>query len=61
MIQAIYQFVKDSPGALKNLSVKDKLEEKLLGLLNPPQLKEEQQLQVYFLLEQFFGNESAKK
>ena len=55
IIQATYNFVRDTPSALKNPKTKQGLQEKLLGLLETTELQEEQKLQIYLLLEQFFG------
>ena len=52
-----YNFVRDTPSSLKNKETKEKLQAKLLDLLETPDLNPEQELQIYFLLEQFFGYE----
>ena len=61
IIQASYNFVRDTPGALKNPPTKKALEEKLLNLLKNPDASDTQKLQIYFLLEQFFGDATAGK
>lgn len=55
IIQTTYSFVRDTPGALKNLETKDSLQTQLLKLLDLPQLSEDQKLQIHLLLEQFFN------
>lgn len=59
IIQTTYNFVRDTPNALKNSATKQSLQEKLLQLLKAPGITEDQQLQTYLLLEQFFGYEPA--
>lgn len=59
IIQATYNFVRDTPNAIKNPATKQSLQDKLLQLLQTPDISQDQQLQVYLLLEQFFGFESA--
>ncbi len=56
IIQTTYNFVRDTPAALKNTETKEILQNKLVALLNMP-LNAEQKLQVHLLLEQFFGYE----
>lgn len=58
IIQTTYNFVRDTPSALKNPSTKESLQEKLLNLLDSPEISEDQQLQIYLLLEQFFNYQS---
>lgn len=58
IIQTAYNFVRDTPSALKNLDIKNNLQEKLVDLLNESDLTEEQNLQIRLLLEQFFGYQS---
>lgn len=58
IIQTTYNFVRDTPAALKNPSTKESLQEKLLNLLESPEISEDQQLQIYLLLEQFFNYQS---
>lgn len=55
IIQATYSFVRDTPTALKNPDTKKSLQEKLLALLETPDITEDQKLQLYLLLEQFFN------
>lgn len=54
-IQTTYTFVRDTPNALKNAQLKQNLQDKLLEALKTPDLTPEQNLQIYLLLEQFFG------
>ncbi len=61
IVQASYNFVRDTPNALKNPATKQTLQEKLIRLLETPQITDDQQLQIYLLLEQFFGDKSAEK
>ncbi len=61
IIQATYNFVRDTPSALKNPTTKESLQNKLLQLLEIPQISKEQQLQTYLLLEQFFGYQAAEE
>lgn len=55
IIQATYNFVRDTPNGLKNPATKESLQNRLLDLLNLPDISEDQHLQVHLLLEQFFG------
>jgi len=55
IIQATYNFVRDTPSALKNPATKQALQEKLLQLLEVSGTAPDQELQIYLLLEQFFG------
>lgn len=55
IIQTTYNFVRDTPNALKNSATKESLQDKLLQLLKAPDITEDQQLQIYLLLEQYFG------
>lgn len=59
IIHTTYTFVRDTPNALKNPETKQSLEDKLLKLLEIPHISEDQQLQIFLLLEQFFGYQSA--
>lgn len=59
IIQTTYSFVRDTPNALKNDTTKQSLQNKLLELLKSPDITEDQQLQIYLLLEQFFAYEPA--
>lgn len=60
-VQTVYNFVRDKPSALKNATSKEALQNKLLKLLEDKNLKEEQTLQIYLLLEQFFGYSSSEE
>ncbi len=60
IIQTTYNFVRDTTGALKNLTTKQTLQDKLLDLLNRPELQDEQRIQIDLLLEQFFGYQSKE-
>ena len=60
IIQATYNFVRDTPSALKNPATKQSLQEKMLQLLDLPEISPDQQLQIYLLLEQFFGYQGAE-
>lgn len=59
IIQTVYNFVRDTPNAVKNPATKESLQNKLLQLLNTPEISEEQRLQIYLLLEQFFDYKSV--
>lgn len=61
IVQASYNFVRDTPSALKNPATKQALEEKLLQLLENKEITEEQKLQTHLLLEQFFNRTSSTK
>lgn len=61
IIQTTYNFVRDTTGALKNLATKESLQNKLKELIESPEITVDQKLQIYLLLEQFFGDESAEK
>jgi transcription elongation factor GreA-like protein/transcription elongation GreA/GreB family factor len=61
IIQTTYNFVRDTPNALKNSTTKESLQEKLLQLLKGPEISEDQQIQIYLLLEQFFGYKQAEE
>jgi transcription elongation factor GreA-like protein/transcription elongation GreA/GreB family factor len=60
IIQATYNLVRDTPGALKDPQIKQTLQDKLLELLERSELSPNQSLQVYLLLEQFFGYKSKE-
>lgn len=60
LLQTTYAFVRDTPTALKNPSIKESLQDKLLELIQTPEISEEQKLQIYLLLEQFFGYKEAE-
>jgi transcription elongation factor GreA-like protein/transcription elongation GreA/GreB family factor len=55
IIQTTYSFVRDTPTALKNSETKESLQAQLIKLLDTPELSEDQKLQIYLLLEQFFN------
>jgi transcription elongation factor GreA-like protein/transcription elongation GreA/GreB family factor len=59
IIQTTYNFVRDTPNALKNPATKQSLQDKLLQLLKTANISDDQQLQIYLLLEQFFGFKAA--
>lgn len=61
IVQASYNFVRDTPNALKNPATKQALQDKLTKLLETPHITDDQQLQIYLLLEQFFGYKQAEK
>jgi transcription elongation factor GreA-like protein/transcription elongation GreA/GreB family factor len=61
IIQTTYNFVRDTPSALKNPDTKQSLQEKMLQLLELPEISQDQQLQIYLLLEQFFGYQAAEE
>lgn len=61
IIQASYNFVRDTPNALKNPATKQSLQDKLLQILEDQQISEDQKLQVHLLLEQFFGHKPSEK
>lgn len=54
VILSTYNFVRDTPSALKNPETKEKLQNKVLEVLEHPELQPEHELQIYLLLEQFF-------
>lgn len=60
VIQVTYNFVRDTPKVLKNQATKESLQDKLLQLLKVTNISQEQELQIYLLLEQFFGFEEAE-
>ena len=55
IIQTTYNFVRDTPIALKTTATKESLQDKLLQLLKSPEISEDQEIQIYLLLDQFFG------
>ena len=57
IIQTTYNFVRDTPGALKNSNTKEILQNKLIEHLNDPATTPEQTLQIHLLLEQFFSHD----
>lgn len=59
IIQTTYNFVRDTPNALKNPTTKQSLQDKLLQLLKAPDISDDQRLQIHLLLEQFFGYKAA--
>ena len=60
IIQITYNFVRDTPNALKNLETKKTLQTKLLDLLKTSEITDDQTLQIYLLLEQFFDDKAAE-
>lgn len=60
ILSIIYTFLRDTPGALKNPETKQSLQDKLLDLLKISQISSDQQLQIYFLLEQFFNYQDSE-
>lgn len=54
-ILSTYNFLRDNPGSLKNAETKEVLQNKLIQQSDDSQLNDEQRIQLYFLLEQFFG------
>ncbi len=61
LIQTNYSFVRDTPQALKNTETKEMLQQQLKGLLENPQTNNNQQLQIYLLLEQFFDFDAEEQ
>lgn len=59
VLQTIYNFVRDTPAALKDVESKQNLMEQLLTILHTPGIAEEHILQVHLLSEQFFNYEPA--
>lgn len=59
VILTTYNFVRDKPGALKNVASKEALQNKLLKLLEDKSLSEEQLIQIHLLLEQFFSDQAS--
>lgn len=60
IIQMTYNFARDTPAALKNEETKNTLQKQLIDLLEIPDLPEDQLLQIYLLLEQFFNDSAAE-
>jgi transcription elongation factor GreA-like protein/transcription elongation GreA/GreB family factor len=60
IIQTTYNFVRDTPSIIKNPSVKQHLQDKLIDLLKSSSITEDQSLQIYLLLEQFFGYQAKE-
>lgn len=60
IIQLTYNFVRDTPSALKNSEVKENLQNKLLDLLKSPDVNAEQNFQIKLILEQFFNYQSKE-
>lgn len=60
-IQNVYSFVRDSSSALKDPAIKNILQNKLLSWIEKPDLSDEQFIQIYLLLEQFFGYPAENK
>lgn len=58
VIQTTYNFVRDNPSAIKQGDMKKSLQDKLLGLLEIPQVSLEHVLQIHIMLDQFFGYSS---
>ena len=58
-IVTIYNYVRDTPGALKNAETKNTLQTKLLDATTGD-ITEDQKLQIYILLEQFFAFQSPE-
>lgn len=59
--QATYNFVRDTPNALKNPSTREILQERLIQQLSEPEISDDQRLQILLLLEHFFGYETASQ
>jgi transcription elongation factor GreA-like protein/transcription elongation GreA/GreB family factor len=55
VILSTYNFVRDTPAALKDPETKEKLQNTLLELLENKELSADNELQIYLLLDQFFG------
>lgn len=61
VIQVTYNFVRDTPNALKNPATKESLQNKLLEFLEHSNITHDQKLKIYLLLEQFFDYEVAEE
>lgn len=57
IIQTTYNFVRDTPGGLKNPEIKKNLQDRLTQAFDTPDLPISQKLQILLLLEQFFSYE----
>lgn len=55
IVQTTYNFVRDTPGALKNPETKQKLQTLLVSLFENPELSVDRRWQTHLLLEQYFG------
>lgn len=55
IIQTSYNFVRDLPNMLKKSEVKDPLKDKLVALLDDPQLSKAQEFQLLIFLDNHFG------
>jgi len=61
IIQTTYNFVRDTPGVLKNPAIKQSLQDKLLQAVQSGNINLVYELQAYLLLEQFFGFDQANE
>lgn len=61
IIQSTYNFVRDTPAALKSPEIKKSMQDKLVELLENPEITPNQALQLLLLLEQFFGYKQSEK
>ncbi len=55
IILATYNFIRDTPTALKNAATKEIIQQRLLDHLSDSALSDEKKIQILFLLNQFFG------
>jgi transcription elongation factor GreA-like protein/transcription elongation GreA/GreB family factor len=60
IIQTTYNFVRDTPNLAKNPESKQKLQNRLIDLLQKKDLTEAQRIQTLILLEQFFSYQSKE-
>lgn len=59
IISTVYSFVRDTPGALKDSVVKQKVQDQLMQLLNSTHTSEANKFQIHFLLDQFFDYKAS--
>lgn len=60
-IQSSYNFIRDLPNARKHQDIKNNLKNKLLELLSDKEITQEQELQIYILLENMFSHQVEGK
>lgn len=61
LIEIIYSFMKDFPGALKKIEAKSMLALQLNDLLNDPGVSRPEQLQILFILDDLSGGEKGEE
>lgn len=61
MIQLVYNFVRDYSPALKDIPLKETLQNRLIDALSREAIKESEKMEIYLILEQFFEDPNVAK